>query len=346
MAYQEIKMFQCIRCLLPILLTTLLFAPLAHAYEEQIDAIAARVAERVGTVEKRTLAVVDFTDVQGTKTELGRFLAEELSVALLSADQAFRLVDRAHLARIMEESRLGESGIVDPTTAKELGRIAGVDLLITGTLTPLDDSVRLVVKVLETETANVLAGERETLPNSPAIRELLARGLSGAATNRPGGSGGNYTQSYDIQEQQAGGLTVTGRAVRKLQEGEAAVVLRIDNRNPTRVYLGPPLEDDQDGTLVDELGNRLSLFRGICSDIRTSSANPCGDYQDCLSLDSGESQHLTLVFGGRDRGLILGDRFTVGLRLRVCTGAEDQGKVVQFSFSDLKADPIPQPSSR
>lgn len=329
---------------LTILMLALAFLSLPSslfAYEEQIDAIATRLAQRLEAQPGKTIAVVDFTDVRGNKTELGRFLAEELSVALLSTGKGFRMVDRAHLSRIMEESRLGESGVVDPATAKELGRVAGVDLLVTGTLTALGDSVRLTVKVLDTETANILAGERETLPDSPAIRELLARGLTGTRSAHVSqGPSTTYTQSYDIQSREAGGLVATARAVRLLKEGRAALLLRIENRNPYDVSVGPPDEDDRDGTLVDNGGNQLSLQRGICNDIAFNT-RPCRSLHECTHIESGGSQELTLVFyPGRGEASKLGSRFTAGLRLRVCRSAEDQGRAVQFSFSDLPADSI------
>lgn len=323
------------------LLTTTLGSSPSRAYEDQIDAIANRLTERLQGEAGKTIAVVDFTDVRGNKTELGRFLAEELSVALLSTGSNFRMVDRAHLSRIMEESRLGDSGVVDPSTAKELGRIAGVDLLVTGTLTALGDSVRLAVKVLDTETANILAGERETLPDSTAIRELLARGLTGSRSSQPSQSSTtSYTHSYDIQSRHAGGLVATARAVRILKEGRAALLLRIENHNPHDVTIGPPDQDYRDGTLVDDYGNQLTLQRGICDDIE-SNARPCRSASDCTSIENGGSQELTLVFyPGRGDIAKLGSRFTAGLRLRICRSPEDEGRVVQFSFSDLPADSI------
>jgi len=45
---------------------------------------------------KKKIAVVDFTDLDGSVTELGRFLAEEFSTAFAGTGKGFTVVDRIH----------------------------------------------------------------------------------------------------------------------------------------------------------------------------------------------------------------------------------------------------------
>ena len=123
------------------------------------------------------IAVVDFTDLQGNVTELGRFLAEEFSVTFAGAGKGFEVVDRTHLKSILAEHKLSATGIMDPQTARKLGQIAGVDALITGTITPFGDSIRLSVKILDTATAKVIGASSGDIPKTKAIEELLARGI-------------------------------------------------------------------------------------------------------------------------------------------------------------------------
>src|SRR5437899_296918 len=51
---------------------------------------------------KKTVAVVDFTDLQGNVTELGRYLAEEFSTALVEEPRSFDVIDRIHLKVILQ----------------------------------------------------------------------------------------------------------------------------------------------------------------------------------------------------------------------------------------------------
>src|SRR4030042_2668524 len=103
-----------------------------------------------GSVSK--VAVVDFLDLQGSMTELGRFLAEEMSLNLTQINQHgkidfqgkvltpgkdrntfFDIIDRTHLATLLKEHQLSMTGVVEPSIRRKIGEISGVDALVTGT---------------------------------------------------------------------------------------------------------------------------------------------------------------------------------------------------------------------
>lgn len=125
-------------------------------YEREIKSLSSVMSENIIKAGKKTVAVVDFVDLQGNVTELGRFLAEEFSVALAGGGKGFEVVDRTHLKSILSEHKLSTTGLIDPQTARKLGQITGVGALLTGTVTPFGDSVRLSVKILDTSTAKVI----------------------------------------------------------------------------------------------------------------------------------------------------------------------------------------------
>jgi TolB-like protein len=153
----------------------------ASGYQRETRAAADAVSEKLAAAGKKSIAVVDFTDLQGEASELGRFLAEEISVALASGDRPLEVVDRTHLKVLVQENKLSATGLIDPATAKKLGQIAGVDAIVTGTLTPFGDTVRLTLKVLDTSTARIVAATTAEIPKTKAIEELVARGVGGAA---------------------------------------------------------------------------------------------------------------------------------------------------------------------
>jgi hypothetical protein len=66
-----------------------------------------------------------------------------------------------------------------------LGQIAGVDAIVTGTLTPFGDTVRLTLKVLDTATARIVAATTVEIPKTKAIEELVARGVGDARSSPP-----------------------------------------------------------------------------------------------------------------------------------------------------------------
>ena len=93
------------------------------AYENEVNSLSKSMSEKIVSSGKKTIAVVDFTDLQGNVTELGRFLAEEFSAALVDAGKGFEVVDRTHLKSLLKEHNLSATGLIDPTTARQLGKI-------------------------------------------------------------------------------------------------------------------------------------------------------------------------------------------------------------------------------
>jgi TolB-like protein len=149
----------------------------AAAYEQEIEQLASTLVAEIADAGKKTIAVVDFTDLQGNVTELGRFLAEEFSVAIAGAGRGFEVVDRTHLGSILREHKLSTTGLIDPQTARELGKIVGVEALVTGTMTPFGDSVRIAIKILDTESAKIIGSTTGNIPRTGAIEDLLRRGV-------------------------------------------------------------------------------------------------------------------------------------------------------------------------
>jgi len=151
--------------------------PVAAAYEMEMETLADTIAKQLSKSSRKQVqrvAVVDFTDLQGNVTELGRFIAEELSVNLARSEKHFEIIDRMHLKSVMEEHKFSMSGLVDPQTAKQLGKIAGVDAIVTGKLTPFGDNVRVSCAVIATATAKTIAAGKTSIAKTRTIEQLLA----------------------------------------------------------------------------------------------------------------------------------------------------------------------------
>lgn len=142
------------------------------ASAQDLRQVSAAIATRLETSSRKSVAVIDFTDLDGNVTELGRFLAEELSVALFADAKSYAVVDRTHLKALLKEQKLSSTGLIDPQTARQLGKVAGVDTIVTGSLTSLGDSVRVAVKALDTETARMIAATTVDVPRTGAITSL------------------------------------------------------------------------------------------------------------------------------------------------------------------------------
>src|ERR1035441_4970086 len=140
-----------------------------YGQQNDLRALASSLAADVAAAGKKTIAVVDFTDLKGNSSELGRFLAEEFSVALTRTHKGFEVVERNHLKAILTEHKLMATGLIDPATAKKLGQFTGADAIVTGSMTPFSEHVRVAVKVLSTDTARIIAADDIDSPSARGV---------------------------------------------------------------------------------------------------------------------------------------------------------------------------------
>lgn len=238
---------------------TLSNSNLTFAYEKEIKNLCSDMAERIHKEGKRTIAVVDFVDLQGNVTELGRFLAEEFSVNLADAGKGFEVVDRTHLKTLLKEHKLAESGIIDPSTAKKLGQIAGVDVLVTGTITPFGDSVRLSVKILGIATAKVIGASSCDIPKTKAISELIDKPIEGLP-GPSGPSGPSPTPKYSVKVQD-----FTFQLIDAKIGGDSLICnILITNNAPIDRELAMLIKElwiasKSDSFIIDNFGNRYDV---------------------------------------------------------------------------------------
>lgn len=195
------------KLLILVPLALLWFNP-AAAFEGEVERLAGQLVPSIEQAAIGKIAVVDFADLEGQVTHLGRFLAEELSNGLMRQKSGLVVIDRNHLGRILEEQKLSVNGLVNPAEARQIGRIAGVQAFVFGTLTPLGDQVRLTVKVIDADRAHLVATSEAKIARVGTIDELLKQGVSpvqgGASTSKAshGATSGPASQAQvHIQEQ-------------------------------------------------------------------------------------------------------------------------------------------------
>jgi TolB-like protein len=193
--------------------------PLAQTLNQEMSALADKLSKALVTQGIKNVAAVDFTDLQGQPTELGRFLSERLTGEMASAGRV-SMVDRANIKSILAEHKLTEEGLVNPANAKKLGEFAGVDAILTGNVTALDDGIELMVKAISTDSAKIVAAGRITFKKTSDIQQLLNRGISSNPTTNAStttGAGRDSTTSYQeanaIATKDVGSLRVVLKSV-------------------------------------------------------------------------------------------------------------------------------------
>ena len=270
------------------------------AYEEEIKDISANMAKKIADAGKKTIAVADFTDLQGNVTELGRFLAEEFSVALAGAGTGFEVVDRIHLKSIIMEHKLSATGMIDPTTARKLGKITGVQALITGTVTPFGDNVRITVKILDTETAKIIGASTANIAKTKAIEELLARGIETRSPYQQPTSSQYIPSSGTGMSKKVGPLAITMKKVTALSKGRVDVTIAFSNSSDKPLRLAASCRPEP--RLNDDKGNVYKYDSGVALE---KTLYPAWD--NTLTLYPKSQSNVTLRFRAEDRDLKFAD---------------------------------------
>jgi TolB-like protein len=142
---------------------------------KRVDELSQQIAAKMTAKQKTTVAVVEFTDLQGNTTDFGRFLAEELITRLMETEK-FRVVERQLLNKVIAEQKLSLTGVVDPGSAKQLGKILGVEAIVAGTVTSLSQSLKVNARLISTETGEIFSVASAEIFKDESVTGLLTGG--------------------------------------------------------------------------------------------------------------------------------------------------------------------------
>jgi hypothetical protein len=123
---------------------------------------------------KDHIAVLDF-DAAGASAEQVLALTNQLRADLLKTGR-FVVVDRSQINQILDEQAFQQSGCTSEECAVQVGRILGIEKIISGTVTKVSADLWQVSAILvEVETAETLRAE--TLNHQGSFPDLLIAGM-------------------------------------------------------------------------------------------------------------------------------------------------------------------------
>lgn len=149
--------------------------PQTQDMDKELSELAEKIATPIKEHGNKKVTVLDFTDLQGGSSELGRYIAEQLTVDLVMSKRDFSVLDRANLKSILAEHKLTATGLVDPENAKKLGQFAGVDAIILGTIISKGQNTALTAKIITTDTAEIVGAARAEFKTDENVRQLVSK---------------------------------------------------------------------------------------------------------------------------------------------------------------------------
>jgi len=163
------------RLVIFVALTISIFPLIASAQsglDQRVAELSQQISKEMTLYQKTAIAVVEFTDLRGAVTDFGRFLAEELITRLFQSKK-FKVIERQLLNKILAEQALSLTGVIDPNSAKQIGRVLGVDAIVSGTVTDLAQSLRVNARLISTQSGKIFAVASTEIFKDESVIKLM-----------------------------------------------------------------------------------------------------------------------------------------------------------------------------
>ncbi len=323
-------------------LTTLLLALAlsttlpAQDMDKELSSLATKLADQIKQNGKKKVTVLDFTDLQGAGSDLGKYIAEELTVDLVMIKKEFSVLDRANLKSILQEHKLTATGLIDPENAKKLGQFAGVDTLVIGTIVPRNDRIQLTAKLITTDTAEIIGAAKSSFTTNDSIQHLLTQP---AKTEDAADAGG--TAPKPVPPKPFGDLQVKVESMKLLPGdkvyGFARLTLTITNTSATTTYgVGVNPDFYNHFNLSNSRGDEFKAIE--VSGIETAFERGGGEFNGALT-DIPPRTTITIVSKSQVRWAGKpGDYRPYRLQTEIVFGIEEQGRHPDLKKHNLVLD--------
>ncbi|MCL5028629.1 MAG: CsgG/HfaB family protein [Bacteroidetes bacterium] len=140
--------------------------------DQRITELTQQISKEMTDNNKKTIAVIEFSDLRGNVSDLGRYISEEL-ITKLYLTKKFKVIERQLLNKIVAEQKLSLTGMIDPNSAKKLGNVLGVDAIVSGTITDLSHNLKVNARMLSTESGEIFAVASTEIFKDESVNKLL-----------------------------------------------------------------------------------------------------------------------------------------------------------------------------
>ena len=167
-----------------LLLTGCASAPQAGGGSKRLDQAIAEAATKIDAdIQKGSkIALLNFNS---PSQQFSSYVLDELTANLLDTKKLI-VVDRKEVDLILSEFNFQFSGNVGDDSIQELGRMLGAQAIVSGSLTKIGNDYRIVIRVLNVQSAAVAVQYRTDIVNDSRVKALLAGSKTGGESTAGG----------------------------------------------------------------------------------------------------------------------------------------------------------------
>lgn len=135
--------------------------------------------------EKVKIAIMEFHGLneEARKDNLGQIFTEVLTTSFVKSE-AFKIIEREQLRKLLEELQLTQSGIIDTTNAKQIGKMVGADAIVIGNIIKIGNDMRLDARIIDVESGIILTAEKSEGKTDIKSIGLMAESIVADLANR------------------------------------------------------------------------------------------------------------------------------------------------------------------
>jgi len=141
---------------------------------DPLEKIAKKLSSGAAELQNKKVAVFPFPYHDGRETEGSTIISERLITKLVE-QKKLQVVERSLLDKVLKELKLEASGAIDEQSAKQIGKVLGLDGIVSGTLIDLGGKeVEVNARLIKVETGEIIvaaSGNVERLWNIGITQE-------------------------------------------------------------------------------------------------------------------------------------------------------------------------------
>lgn len=223
--------------------------------------VSANVTEKVEskyTGPKRRVGVIDFENKTAYgQSRLGQAASDILITELVKTGK-FIVVERDKMNKLLEEQKLGLTGAIDPNTAAQMGKILGLNAIVTGAISNFgtrttgsdyliaqskrqEATCTVDIRVVDAETGQILLAD-----SGKGVSKVSSGGVLGMGTK------GGYAESIEGDALRAAVSQLTSNITSQINKKPWSC--RIPQVSNDKIYLSAGTESGL------EVGQKLKVF--------------------------------------------------------------------------------------
>jgi len=157
-------------------------SPQNQYYQQPTKNENSEAIQEVG--ERMKIAVFPFqTKGSFQNLDIGNVILDKMITSFVNQGR-FNVMERAEIEKILKEQQLEMSGVVDASTAARVGKGAGLDAILMGSVSHSGSNVSVDARLIDTETANIITSKdaytyKTDAQSVKTLAENIAKQISG-----------------------------------------------------------------------------------------------------------------------------------------------------------------------